>query len=86
MATLFEQEPDITYQRRSHLFLVGAAEIERRWRECERRRREAVLGRPGACPPPRQILKQSVRFRAFLDDFKQQFRFFLETFFWYFIL
>ena len=30
---------------------------------------------------PRKIFKQTVRFRAFWDDFKQYFRFFLETFF-----
>ena len=45
----------LIYQRRSHLFLVGAAENERRMRECERRRREAILGGgggTGACPPP----------------------------------
>ena len=34
-------------QRRSHLFLVGAAVTERRMRECERRRREAILGGGG---------------------------------------
>ena len=34
-------------QRRSHLFLVGAAEIERRRRECEYRKREAIVGGSG---------------------------------------
>ena len=37
-------------QRRSHLLLVGAAEIERRRRKCERHSRDAILGGPGACP------------------------------------
>ena len=36
-----------TSQRRSHLLLVGAAEIECGRRKCERRRREAILGGPG---------------------------------------
>ena len=57
-------------QRRSHLFLVGAAEFERRRRERERRRREAILGEFGGMHP-RKIFKQTVRFRAFWDDFKQ---------------
>ena len=48
-------------QSRSHLFLVGAAEIERRRREGECRRREAILGGH----PPRKFFKQTVRFRAF---------------------
>ena len=40
-------------QRRSHLFLVDAAETERRMRECKRRRREAILGGSrGKSPPP----------------------------------
>ena len=37
------------WQRRSHLFLIGAAEIERRRGECEWRMGEAILGGPGAC-------------------------------------
>ena len=62
----------LTVQRRSHLFLFGAADIERRMRECERRRRKAILGGSGGMPPPpRKIFKQTVRFRAFWDDFKQ---------------
>ena len=42
-------------QRRSHLMLVGAAAIERRWSE-------AILGvsRGHAPPPPRKIFKQTV--------------------------
>ena len=38
-------------QRRSHLFLVGAAEIKPRRCESERRRPETILGVPGACLP-----------------------------------
>ena len=59
-------------QGRSHLFLVGAAEIERRRQECERRRREAMLEGSGGIPPhPPTFFKQTVRFRAFWDDLKQ---------------
>ena len=57
-------------QRHSHLFLVGATEIERQKCECELRRRKAILGGSGDMLPLK-IFKQTVRFRAFCDDFKQ---------------
>ena len=75
----------LTLQRRSHLFLVGAAEIERRRGECERRRREGIIGGSWGMPPPPppENFKQTVRFRAFWDEFKQNFVSFWKHFFWY---
>ena len=62
--------PHNIHQRRSHLFLVGAAENERRRRKCERGRREAILGGYGGMPH-RNFFSQMVPFCAIWDDFKQ---------------